>query len=394
MTFTLRALKAKHGDSLLLFSDRTRVLIDGGPSRVYEDFLRPELEKLQAQENDEPAKIDLMVISHIDADHIVGILDLTEEMIEDRDERRQSVVEIRRAWHNSFSDMIKGVIFDDELPVRDQSGRAAGILDDLIQQNVKVHDSSLVMASVNQGRRLRQDLKTLNIKTNGGFPDGLVKPLPDYAPWKKRNLSLTVIGPTDEEVRDLRDKWKKELPKLLAKESAAETAGAAVKLDKSISNIASIVFVAEVQGKRMLLTGDARHDKIVEWLNQAGMLDADGCAHFDVIKQAHHGATGNASLEFFQKITADHYVVSGNGGHGNPEPLVFEWLLEARPDRNYQIHMTYGPAELAKNKSYIKYENDKKLTELLADPANTQNQNGNPLFIWPSDGEIYVDVVL
>ena len=101
MTFTLRALKAKHGDSLLLFSDRTRVLIDGGPSRVYEDFLRPELEKLQAQENDEPAKIDLMVISHIDADHIVGILDLTEEMIEDRDERRQSVVEIRRAWHNS-----------------------------------------------------------------------------------------------------------------------------------------------------------------------------------------------------------------------------------------------------------------------------------------------------
>jgi len=102
---TVRALKAKHGDSLLLLTEDSTILIDGGTSGVYKQALREVLLELAPVE-DEPAQIDLLMVSHIDADHIDGILDLTAELIEDRDEERESIVRINSAWHNSFSDII------------------------------------------------------------------------------------------------------------------------------------------------------------------------------------------------------------------------------------------------------------------------------------------------
>ena len=45
--FIFRAVKAKHGDSLLLLADGVKVLIDGGPSGVYSQALRDQLSDLQ-----------------------------------------------------------------------------------------------------------------------------------------------------------------------------------------------------------------------------------------------------------------------------------------------------------------------------------------------------------
>ena len=51
MIFTLEALEAEQGDSLILHygrTDRPRfIIIDGGPDGVYESSLRPRLEELQ-----------------------------------------------------------------------------------------------------------------------------------------------------------------------------------------------------------------------------------------------------------------------------------------------------------------------------------------------------------
>ena len=51
--FGLEAIKAKHGDSLLLHwgtnSNRKVALIDGGPDTVYTKFLKPRLEELAAE---------------------------------------------------------------------------------------------------------------------------------------------------------------------------------------------------------------------------------------------------------------------------------------------------------------------------------------------------------
>ena len=46
-------------------------------------------------------------------------------------------------------------------------------------------------------------------------------------------------------------------------------------------------------------------------------------------------------------MTADHYVFSGDGEHGNPERATLEMLLDARgTDAGYTIHLTYPVEEI------------------------------------------------
>ena len=68
------------------------------------------------------------------ADHIDGILDLTTELIEADDEDRQSIVNIRQAWHNSFSDVIAAPDTGTSREIKTQSANASQAFDELIRQ--------------------------------------------------------------------------------------------------------------------------------------------------------------------------------------------------------------------------------------------------------------------
>jgi hypothetical protein len=52
--------------------------------------------------------------------------------------------------------------------------------------------------------------------------------------------------------------------------------------------------------------------------------------------------------DFFRAVTADHYVVSGNGEHGNPEVATLKMLSEARPDDKFTVHLTNSEPKLTK----------------------------------------------
>ena len=363
-----RALRAREGDALLILADGATVLIDGGTASVYDPVLREELLMLPRDGGDPPL-IDLMMVSHIDGDHIGGILDLTEDLLNARSESADPIVRIDGAWHNSFSDMLARKDAVPEDVSEDTAASLASTFGGLIIPGADLHQSELVLSGVKQGRRLRQDLGTLHIPLNDGFADQVVLQGAADAPWQRGDLSIEVIGPTGTEMDDLAEKWKKELPKILAAESAVEVASASRELDKSVSNLASIVAIAKSRTKHILLTGDARDDMILAWLEATGHLAPGGTAHFDVLKIPHHGAMGNVSEAFFNRVTADHYVFSGNGRHGNPEPGAFEMLFLARPELEYQVHLTYELDEIKSRREFIKAGNVEELDRVLADPA-------------------------
>ncbi|TYC54096.1 MBL fold metallo-hydrolase [Rhodobacterales bacterium] len=381
----LRAIRAKHGDSLLLFAEGARVLIDGGPPGVYRRFLRDQLLALPGNAG-EPPVINLMMVSHIDADHIAGILDLTDELIEARDEERDPIVDIRRAWHNSFADTIAGVVGAKPAAMRGEAASLASALDEIRIEGASLHDSKFVLASVGQGRQLRLDLKALNIDINQRFRNRMA--LQDNAdtPWSCGSLTLDLIGPGREQIDALRTEWAEKLRKILEKEVDAEAA--ALSMDTSVSNLASLVVIAEANGKTALLTGDARGRMILEWLEQTGRLAAGGHMHFDIIKLPHHGSNRNVTPEFFQRVTADHYVMCGDGKHGNPEPDTFGMLFEARPELNYTVHLTYGPDEIKNHREFQEEDLAAKLDAVLDRPGRRE------VLSFPAAGETFIDIAV
>src|SRR5262249_11221907 len=159
----------------------------------------------------------------------------------------------------------------------------------------------------------------------------LVLATPKQKQAKIQGLALTVIGPAAAEVEELRKKWVK-----LRDESIT-----AAFNDRSVYNLSSIVVLAEHGGKRMLLTGDARGDKIIEGLKAKDLMD-NGRFHVDLLKLPHHGSQNNVTKGFFEAVTADVYVVSGDHiKFPNPHENAMHWLAEARGDDEYAIYCTY-----------------------------------------------------
>ncbi len=83
---------ALNGDSFLVSSNATNILIDGGYVNTYRNFLKTELQEIARRKE----KLDLVVITHIDRDHISGVNKLLEENNDNR------FIEIDNIWHNSY----------------------------------------------------------------------------------------------------------------------------------------------------------------------------------------------------------------------------------------------------------------------------------------------------
>jgi hypothetical protein len=96
----------------------------------------------------------------------------------------------------------------------------------------------------------------------------------------------------------------------------------------------------------MLLTGDARGDKILKGLEFTGLVKKGGTLEVDLLKVPHHGSSNNLDDDFFERVVADHYVFSGNGEHGNPERESLEMLFKARGKKRFTVHLTYPIDEI------------------------------------------------
>lgn len=348
MIFSLDVRKARKGDCLILHfgtvDDPGLILIDGGPSQVYKPFLRPRIEKIRQERGlskSEALPVDAVMVSHIDDDHIKGILELTAELRDAKQTSKPKLVNAATIWHNSFDKIIN----NDPHKLRDDVEASFGASVFIDPDDEEMDEQALmVLASVSQGYALRDDAKYLNIPLNDHFDQMLVRADDNLGDVDfDKSLTLTVVGPLQEELLKLQQEHDKYLKQL--KEKGVKAALAAYD-DKSVANLSSIVFIAKAGDRTMLLTGDARGDKIIEGLKRAGAFDDDNKLHVDILKMPHHGSDRNMEPEFLEQITADHYIFSGNGEHGNPERRVIEWLRDARGDDDYTIHLTYPLDEI------------------------------------------------
>ncbi|HZM89664.1 MAG TPA: hypothetical protein VFF31_24295 [Blastocatellia bacterium] len=382
MIFSMDVRRARKGDCLIVHygskDEPGLVLIDGGPSQVYKPHLEPRLgqiRKARGLGNNESLPVDLMMVSHIDDDHINGILELTKELVEAKASQQPLPLKIRSFWHNTFDDIIGNT--PDELVASVKASFGAASLSGEPDTEGLDPDAARVLASVGQGFRLRDDARNLQLRINPQFGEKLVIAEKNGAPIDiGKGLKITVAGPMKAELIKL----QKDHDAFLKKNEADKKTKKALAsfTDTSVANLSSLVLLAEVSKKSMLLTGDARGDKILEGLELAGLLKK-GKMHVNILKMPHHGSDRNIDRVFFQRVTADHYVFSGNGEHGNPERETLQMLLDENGDNEFTIHLTYPIDEIdIGREADWKKEQQKEKTKKKDKPTTKVRENWSP----------------
>lgn len=351
----LRIFRSDKGDCMLLeSSDEKLVLVDGGMSSSMKKHVAPHLATLR----DEGRELEAVYVSHIDQDHISGVLAMLDAELDWRVfDANQARGEASRApsfprppvvnsiWHNAFRDQVS----KNAGAIASQIAATAPVF--LASQNANLTQTGLVLrgiaASVDEALRVSRLIKDdlLDIPLNA-IPGNKKKPkllrVGAFKPFSIGTLTFTIVGPTEDELGKLREGWNNWLrdnPEKVRKirdemdsnaDKIAAWEGVQDFKGVTIPNIASLTFMIEEDGTRLLLTGDTQHEILMNGLRETGFLEEGGSLHIDVLKVQHHGATANLDVEFAKTVTADHYVFCGDGAHDNPEIEVLKRIFEAR----------------------------------------------------------------
>lgn len=330
MGLTLDVLAAKHGEALLLRVDSQIWLIDGGPSGVYQSAIRPHLYALRATldlVDDQPFPLSFVAVTHVDNDHVRGVLDLVRDVVEAEDHHQPSPWKIGRLWHNSFGALVgdPGV-----------NAVSASLSSDLSRLQEGGPAFAARAASIAEGGQLADLARRLDLDGNPPV-DGLV-----LSPRSVSNgfggAEVTVIAPSRQRLSALANEWEKKVKQPIDRGALAE---AAAYVDNSVTNLSSIALHVVAEGVQLLLTGDARGDDILHGLEEAQLLD-HGIIHVDLLKVPHHGSDRNLTREFFEEVVADRYVISADGKYENPSHEVLSWIVDTQGDRDYEIGLTYA----------------------------------------------------
>lgn len=403
----LKVFFAGDGDCLLLSSgDGHHALIDGGRSTPFRRHAWPLLQTLET--------IDLVIVSHIDADHISGILWLMEAVADwtvfdfqregGNDHAPEPQVprppQIHRLWHNSWRAQV-GALAE---PIEAFAGRVG---DGLETSAIDVDGVSLdgrkalgalqdLTESIPQGVEL---LRTVDDRTpvlrNHGFKQDLVLLRNPLHVEPLGTTALTVIGPATKHLEKLRDEWREwldtpkgraatraELPtrrdaqgpalgvggidfveaRAAEREEGEQLVAALVQRAEILRssepgkvtppNRASITLLAEEDGRTCLLTGDAAEEEILDGLKAAGRIE-DGRCFLDVVKVQHHGSEFNLSRLFAGTVLADHYIFCSDGANHNPDPSVVKTVAETRlekDERPFTLWFNCSPARTIENR--------------------------------------------
>lgn len=319
-SLSLEMLPALHGDALWLEygskTQRRKILIDGGPIGAWKA-----LDARLAAAGDDKF-FELVVLTHIDTDHAEGLIRLFADW--------PLRIDMMDAWFNGWHHLEPNAL----------GGRQGEFF------------SALLSVRRNTGT------------WNDAFGGGAVV-VPEEGPLPEVHLAggmhLTLLSPSPAALEKLKVGWDKAIDGKIAAgdlESALEAlrrdkkylpsdglvlgpprTGDALykdffKPDASAANGSSIAFLAEWEGRSLLLLGDA-HAPVIEASLQR-LLEARGedRLQVDAVKLAHHGSKKNLRPSLLDLIDAKYFLFSTNGDKfGHPSPEAVNLVIDHRMPR-------------------------------------------------------------
>lgn len=362
----IEMLLANEGDCILVTipHEDVRILIDGGTSETYTSCLRERL--LQIKE--EGKGIDLLVVTHIDNDHIGGIIELLKE---NGSFAESKIIKIQNIWHNSYRHL------------QFHKGLATGEAEKQILQKIVAQGFSQEKRQFAEGKKEISALQGTSLAAlilQGGYNWNLQFFGKAVKKQKEKirlgdACTIEVLLPGQEELERLAKKWKYELKRsrisfqfsedklfddayeyyyrFLAQENNGEKKQISARIkecenikeieklaerqgrtDSSKTNVASISLLLEYRGKRILLLADNIAGKIMENGKVSGI--------FDAIKLPHHGSVRNISDEFLTNCVTEKYLISTSSEkYGHPDIETLAKIIVRGAEYSKQIYFNY-----------------------------------------------------
>ncbi|WPR76268.1 ComEC/Rec2 family competence protein [Algoriphagus sp. NG3] len=310
----VRFLNVGCGDCIhVLFTDtegqNRNILIDGGVENgdIYDKTLRKVIESIVKKGE----VIDLWIITHIDDDHIGGILRLL------KDDELFYKVDLSKTqfWYNYSN-------WDYDTGIR--------------RNNLK---------SVKQGVRLR-DFLIENSLVNQSITD-------QYEIINLWGAKITILSPNQKAFSKLSAKWKKEEIKIREKSASSLKLAShndyniriedfnidQEQEDSSVENGSSIAFLLEYKSEKMLLTADSHPNKIADTIQRIWIGQKITLKYMQI---PHHGSKYNTSKKLLDLIDCREFIISGDAynKHNLPNKETMVKYIKAFPYDDITFHVT------------------------------------------------------
>ncbi|CAI9679591.1 MBL fold metallo-hydrolase [Elizabethkingia anophelis] len=314
----IQFLQAFNGDSIWIsFTDngvKKNILIDGGTSTTYsytdknKKYKDGDLKLLIESLKEKGEILDLVILTHIDDDHIDGFLKWFGK-------DKEAIRYVKRIWFNS--------------------GRAIKRYLNRVHKEVTSlkFKENTTLTSVNQG----VDFENY-IRDKGVWDEEII--VQDNKLDLLNRIFFQILSPGDEKLEKLLKEWHKKRPESLLDTSRKTDYSKTLKQlieedrfeeDNDPYNGSSIAFIVKSEESVYLFLGDSHPSEILKGLKNL-KYDENNKLSVDMIKLSHHGSKKNNPIEIFKIVDTEKYVISTNGDiHNHPDKVTIARIVAVNP---------------------------------------------------------------
>lgn len=344
----IRMLKAGNGDCISIATASDFILIDGGTAQSFDEW--------RVQVIDKTKTISALIVTHIDNDHVNGIIKLLQH---------DKCPEIKSILFNG-AEQFFGKPHEDSGTSYSTDRKLQALACELTvpMENIRIGYS--------EGTSLSYLINTRKLKCNE-IVSGEALHREILPHFNIGQIKFTTIGPEKSSLDALIATWKEQLnsklikPKIINKiyydtfdlyastlnpppinypisnitsRTIESLASEPFVEDTSQTNMSSLCFLIEHGDKRILYLGDCYPSTVISWLDTSKIQKLK----VDAVKISHHGSKSSTSMELLDRLDSPIYMISTNGkSHGHPNLETLARIAESNKSKatriitNYQI---------------------------------------------------------
>lgn len=297
-------LKAEYGDCFLITLKTgeglvMNVLVDGGTRHTYKAELKQTLLGIIKKGE----RLDIIIVTHIDEDHISGIISLFEDTEFIKELQPKIVI------YNFYDSQLSEKSSNNYI-----SYKQGNILSELINKYNKREIHKIKICQVTSGDVL------------------------DFG-----DIKIYILSPLPLHIHALNEEWKKNRNQIsacindyqLSIESFDDIDEAS---SSTLTNKSSISFIMSCESQAILMMGDAPPDIIYEQLLQKNYSE-NNPLKLSAIKLSHHGGENSINSKLLSIIECNKFLISTNGKrYKHPRKRTLVQILKTNANAEFYLN--------------------------------------------------------